>query len=684
MAKPSDISVSQTLHASEVSEVSEVSNDSYDPGGSNDGHGPDGGRPPSRRLTRLLAAIAVLALTIGAVVWLVRIDRGQTTARVTTEAQAAALRAADGIKSLIASVEGQTQNATANPRLVAALNANVDQETLRDLLLTEPWWEPFRRAIDGFGLYDEDDGPVVSSRLPTNFNVHAMVQDARQGRRTSSGLQLAAGQVLAVAACPVDLAGRSEWPVLVSTKVLDVGLLSEMAERAGGAVAISDGRRLLVAATTGAAGSGDDLLALKRGIDIPAPGRVSFGTATVAALPLSGGLRVLVSVAAPVTPGGMPIPWSAVAILIIGVTLSVGLYLMLARQAGDAELDDDELADDAAAEADTDMGSIGRYTIVERIGQGGMAEIFSAVTMGEGSFRRPVVIKRLRPELIADPNAVAQFCDEANLLAALHHPNIVAVHDFGRSQNQFFLAEEYVFGRDLGRLVARRLAERASPLPADVIAHVACELLKGLEYAHSLTNEQGRSLGIVHRDVSPENVMVSARGEVKLLDFGVVKADEGRVARTDMGVVKGNVTYMAPEQARGLDVDARADLYSLALVMFFCATGKPLYAADTTYGLLMKAGNGPGPRRTRGDPRAAAGARGGDRPRDLGQDRRPLPRRARHGRGAGTAGARRSDRDRRARRRALRRRAQTGIPPHGQLHTGQLVSRRVGVARRGC
>jgi len=594
MAKRSDTSVSQTLHASDASIVVD------DPRVSDDGHDGDGGGPPSRRLTRLLAAIAVLALTGGAVVWLVRIDREQTTARVTVEAQSAALRAADGIKSLLASVEGQTQNATANPRLVAALNANVDQETLRDLLLTEPWWEPFRRAIDGFGLYDEDSAtPVVSSRLPTDFNVLAMVQDARQARRTSSGLQLAAAQVLAVAACPVDLAGRSEWPVLVATKVLDVALLSEMAERAGGAVAISDGRRLLVAATTAAAGSGDDLAALKRGIDIPAPGRVSYGSETVAALPLSGGLRLLVGVAAPATPDGMPIPWSAVTILIIGVTLSVGLYLMLARQAGDAALldqdDDEALTGDDAGESAGDLGSIGRYMIVERIGQGGMAEIFSAVTMGEGSFRRPVVIKRLRPELITDPNAVAQFCDEANLLAALHHPNIVAVHDFGRSQNQFFLAEEYVFGRDLGRLVTRRLAEAATPLPADVIAHVACELLKGLEYAHSLTNEQGRSLGIVHRDVSPENVMVSARGEVKLLDFGVVKADEGRVARTDMGVVKGNVTYMAPEQARGLDVDARADLYSLALVMFFCATGKPLYAADTTYGLLMKAGNGPGP-----------------------------------------------------------------------------------------
>ena len=104
----------------------------------------------------------------------------------------------------------------------------------------------------------------------------------------------------------------------------------------------------------------------------------------------------------------------------------------------------------------------------------------------------------------------------------------------------------------------------------------------------------GRPLGIVHRDVSPENVMVSARGEVKLLDFGVVKTSEGRVARTEMGVVKGNVTYMAPEQARGLDVDSRADLYSLALVLYMLAAGEPLYSEDTTYALLMKAGAGPG------------------------------------------------------------------------------------------
>jgi serine/threonine-protein kinase len=222
-----------------------------------------------------------------------------------------------------------------------------------------------------------------------------------------------------------------------------------------------------------------------------------------------------------------------------------------------------------------------------------MAEIFAAVTAGEGGFRRPVVIKRLRPELAIDANAVAQFCDEANLLAALHHPNIVAVQDFGRSQNQFFLAEEYVAGRDLGRLLARRFAQVHRPPPIEVIAYVGSEVAKALDYAHALTNEQGRPLGIVHRDVSPENVMVSSRGEVKLLDFGVVKASEGRLAKTDVGVVKGNVTYMSPEQARGLEVDARADLYALALVLFNCCTGRPLYNADTTYALLMKAGAGP-------------------------------------------------------------------------------------------
>src|SRR6185295_16358241 len=133
------------------------------------------------------------------------------------------------------------------------------------------------------------------------------------------------------------------------------------------------------------------------------------------------------------------------------------------------------------------------------------------------------------------------------------------------------------------------------PPAAEVVAYICHELLKALDYAHNMRNEHGRPMGIVHRDISPDNVMVSARGEVKLLDFGVVKAALGRASRSEDGVVKGNLSFMAPEQARGLPIDARADLYALSLVIYFCLTGKPLYDADTTYGLLVKAGSGPGP-----------------------------------------------------------------------------------------
>jgi hypothetical protein len=541
------------------------------------------------RLGPGLAAVAVLALTAGAVVLLMRIDRNRTGERSAAEAQAAALRAADGVRTLINGLEGQTQNATTNPRLVAALDANVDQETLRDLLLTEPWWEPYRRAVDGFALYADESAALVTARLPETFDARTMVRDARQGHRASSGLLLVGVQVLAVAACPVALNGRADWPVLVGTKIVDAAVVSSLAERAGGTVAISDGRRVLASSPPGPDGGGD-LSALQQAIDVPLPGLVTVADGAVAVLPLPGGLRVLVSIAAPTSGApGLPLPWSAIVILLIGVTFASLLFVILSRHAPSGPV-----ASLVPATDGDGVTMIGRYTIVERIGQGGMADIYAAVTAADENFRRPVVIKRLRPELSIDPNAVAQFCDEANLLAALHHPNIIAVHDFGRSQSQYYLAEEYVVGRDAGRVVDRCFAVTGRPPPVEIIAYIGVEVLKALEYAHGLTNEMGRPLGIVHRDVSPENLMVSARGEVKLLDFGVVKASEGRLTRTEVGVVKGNVTYMAPEQARGLEVDARADLYSLALVLCTLATGRPLYAADTTYSLLMKAGAGPG------------------------------------------------------------------------------------------
>jgi hypothetical protein len=372
-----------------------------------------------------------------------------------------------------------------------------------------------------------------------------------------------------------------------------VGTLAAVAERASGPVAISDGRHVLV----GAGGASTDAVAnlseIKRRVSMVAPGVIGLDSPreAMAALPIGGGdLRLMMHARlAPVGGATAGRSWPVWATLLFGMSGAVAVFLRLVRRPMPGPARPSTTGHLPAA-----ITSVGRYRVIDRIGQGGMAEIYSAVTTGEGGFRRSVVIKRLRPQLTEDPVAVAQFCDEANLLAALHHPNIVAVQDFGRAGDQLFLAQEYVLGRDLGRLVKRSLERDKRALSAEVVAYVAHELLKALDYVHNLRNEQGKPLGMVHRDISPENVMVSSRGEVKLLDFGVVKTTEGRAFKTDAGVVKGNVTFMSPEQARGIDSDSRADLYSLALVIYFCLAGKPLYEADTSYGQLLKAGAGPG------------------------------------------------------------------------------------------
>lgn len=236
---------------------------------------------------------------------------------------------------------------------------------------------------------------------------------------------------------------------------------------------------------------------------------------------------------------------------------------------------------------------LGRYLLVDRIGEGGMAEVYTAVSFGYGGFRRPFVIKRLRPELNGNPTAVGLFIDEANLASTLVHSNIVPVFDFGEAAGSYFLSQEYVIGRDLGQ-ITRRLRERNEPLLSiGAILQLAHEVLAGLEYAHSKHDEAGNPLGIVHRDITPENVMISERGEVKVLDFGIMKATQ-RVSQTESGTVKGSVGFMSPEQARGKTVDQRSDLFSLGLVILYAATGEPTYPGETFYDLLTAAATGPG------------------------------------------------------------------------------------------
>jgi serine/threonine-protein kinase len=232
-----------------------------------------------------------------------------------------------------------------------------------------------------------------------------------------------------------------------------------------------------------------------------------------------------------------------------------------------------------------------RYEIVGQLGEGGMAKVYVAVSRGAEGFSRSFVIKRLRPELAGNTEAVNQFIDEGRLGASLVHSNIVPVLDFGRDADGYFLAQEYILGRSIGALVEASVSTLGQPLTPRVVLYLAQEALKALSYAHGLTDDRGAPMRLVHRDVSPSNLMVSARGEVKLLDFGIVKS-ESRLTKTQAGMVKGNLFFMSPEQAKGLEVDARSDVFSLGMVLLNASLGTTLYSGNTSYELLNRAGAG--------------------------------------------------------------------------------------------
>ncbi len=233
-----------------------------------------------------------------------------------------------------------------------------------------------------------------------------------------------------------------------------------------------------------------------------------------------------------------------------------------------------------------------RYEVVAPLGEGGMARVAVAVVRGAEGFRRTFVVKRLRPELTTNPEIVSQFIDEARLGASLVHSNIVPVFDFGRDSEGYYLAQEYILGRDVDALITNSKEKRGRPLEPAVVLYIAQEALKALGYAHTRANDAGKPMGLVHRDVSPNNLMVSSRGEVKLLDFGIVKSDD-RATRTQAGVVKGNLFFMSPEQARALPVDPRSDLFSLGMVLVSALTGEPLYSGNNVFDLMTRAAAGP-------------------------------------------------------------------------------------------
>jgi serine/threonine protein kinase/outer membrane biosynthesis protein TonB len=222
----------------------------------------------------------------------------------------------------------------------------------------------------------------------------------------------------------------------------------------------------------------------------------------------------------------------------------------------------------------------GNYVLLERIGTGGMSEIdLARKAVEEASFVRFLVIKRIKADRTEDESFVRMFKDEARISSELHHTNIAQTYDFGRQGDEYYLVLEYVPGVDLRRIV-NTARERGQTIPMRVILRIMCEVLDGLQYAHTRLDTFGRPMHIVHRDVNPRNIMVSTRGETKVIDFGVAKA-VGRLERTRTDHVKGKFAYMAPEQVAGHDVDHRADIFAVALTLHEMIAGYgPFYGLN--------------------------------------------------------------------------------------------------------
>jgi serine/threonine protein kinase len=222
---------------------------------------------------------------------------------------------------------------------------------------------------------------------------------------------------------------------------------------------------------------------------------------------------------------------------------------------------------------------LGRYQIIGRLATGGMAEVYLALSGELPGFRTLTVVKRILPHLASNGQFIRMFLDEARLAALLDHPNIVRIVEVGHDGEEYFLAMELVQGKPLSGVLRKAAREKRPPSPA-LAAFILAQAASGLAYAHGLTDGEGRALGVVHRDVSPQNILLSFEGAVKMIDFGVARA-YGRVAHTSPGGLKGKIDYMSPEQASAEDVDHRADVFALGVVLWEALTGRRLFRRDT-------------------------------------------------------------------------------------------------------
>ena len=236
---------------------------------------------------------------------------------------------------------------------------------------------------------------------------------------------------------------------------------------------------------------------------------------------------------------------------------------------------------------------LGRYQLLRKIAVGGMAEIYLARVTGAAGFEKQVVVKRILPQLAEDDEFYQMFLDEARIAATLQHPNVVQIFDVQEADGEHFIAMEYLDGADL-LTVRRILAERRQGLPIQHSVYIVSGVAAGLHYAHEKVGLDGTPLRIVHRDVTPQNVLLTRDGGVKLVDFGIAKATN-RMSSTGLGTLKGKLAYMSPEQVRSAPVDRRSDIYSLGIILFELTTGRRLYRGMSELEIIQQVADTPVP-----------------------------------------------------------------------------------------
>ena len=223
-----------------------------------------------------------------------------------------------------------------------------------------------------------------------------------------------------------------------------------------------------------------------------------------------------------------------------------------------------------------------KYRVLRKLDAGGMAEVFLGEAEALKGFKRRVAIKRILPHLTKNKRFVQMFLDEARLSLQLQHANIVSVFDIGKADNTFFIVMEFIDGCNLNQIMAHS-RRKGRLIPLEQAVYIVREVCEGLSYAHDQRDiETGRPLGIVHRDVSPPNILISQRGEIKLVDFGLAKATS-QLETTDPGVVKGKFSYLSPEAASGIEVDRRADIFAAGIILWELVTGRRLFYGENDY-----------------------------------------------------------------------------------------------------